>query len=189
MHRWPMVGIVLLACSEPAPRPSTRSDPSMLSDAADAGTGVAQPVVSQRPDGGPLNSVPPELLPRFALPRKAGTARSEVEGCAAHPETADLPATRTMPSPARVAVRSVVGGIIVTHSLPHACCLKGSVEARLDRNVATVREVLSGTPCRCMCESTLRTGMALDPGDYRLVLEMERAGRVETVDEETVTVR
>jgi hypothetical protein len=112
-----------------------------------------------------------------------------VEGCAAHPELADQPPTRALPPPAHLEVQPTAGGVRVVHQVPHACCLRASVTSEVTGTIASVRENLSGTPCRCMCASTLTTVLSLPPGTYQVDVELTVSGRTEAEPPQTVTVR
>jgi len=181
--------LLLVACSGgPGPRSPERSDGAAPADRSDAGIQAAATPSSADAGDRSMGPLAAELASRFKLPDEPGRAHSEVKGCAAHPEAADQPPTRAVLPPARLVVQPVRGGVLVTHDLPHACCLKGVIGTRVEGNVATVHEALTGTPCRCMCESTLRTGAALAPGRYRVVVELERGDRTDVVGEETVSV-
>ena len=47
----------------------------------------------------------------------------------------------------------------------------GVTTSAADR-IVTIRAVLSGTPCRCMCGSTLRTRLGLAAGAWTVVVEL-----------------
>lgn len=106
-------------------------------------------------------------------------AASEAEA-AAHPAP---PVTRS-PGPA-ARITAVPGGVAVEHPLTHACCLTGTVTTRLEGRTAVVSERLSGTACRCRCGSTIRSELALAPGSWTVVLELDEGSgpqRVASLD-------
>jgi hypothetical protein len=74
------------------------------------------------------------------------------------------------PSRVGVAVTTSGNNVHVVHDLRHACCLKAAVQTAVVGKVVRITETLSGSPCRCMCGSTLRTTVRLRPGDFRLEL-------------------
>ncbi|MHB8879865.1 MAG: hypothetical protein ACYC8T_39755, partial [Myxococcaceae bacterium] len=80
------------------------------------------------------------------------------------------------------------GGVILSHELSHACCLKASVTSTLEGAKLTVRETLSGSPCRCMCQSTVKTAVGLSPGHYTLTLVQDGQGPAVTVLERELDV-
>lgn len=120
-------------------------------------------------------------------PAEAGAFRSAVAGCAAHPR-ADQPATRAPPAPEKVEASALPTGLVLTHELPHACCLAAATAVAVEGRQVTVTETLSGTPCRCLCSSTLRTAVGLGQGTWAVeVRTVEPAGpRVAWTGEVTV---
>ena len=68
-------------------------------------------------------------------------------------------------------------GLSVTHVLSHACCLTARVEGKINDGIVEVTEYLDGQPCRCMCSSTIRFTMGLDPGRYTLRLTTSDRGK------------
>lgn len=132
------------------------------------------------------------LLP----PEKPGESRTELSGCLAGGGTeADgsryppPPVSRSAPVAPKVRINSLAKGVIISHDLDHACCLKADVTTRLEAGRLTVLEKLSGTPCRCMCASTIRTAVGLAPGRYTLAIQVdEGSGPPKTVAEQPFTV-
>lgn len=176
--------VVLFAIAFASP-PETRSTPApSKAKPADGATAAA--------DGGTASFAGSGLIAKTPLtpPSKPGTSRFEVEGCAAHPERAmDQPPARALPpTDTAVEVQPLRRGAVVVHELTHPCCLKANVTAHVEKKVARVRETLSGNPCRCMCSSTLRTALALTPGTYQLIVELERDKKVEKVHEQALSV-
>lgn len=80
-------------------------------------------------------------------------------------------------------------GLLVSHSIHHACCLKGDVETSVEGNRVTVRELLSGKPCRCICSSTLTTRIPLLPGEYSVDVVVETNGTAAEALTTPATVR
>ena len=74
-----------------------------------------------------------------------------------------------------VHVSTTSAGVVVSHKVRHACCLKGSVETSVEGNVVTVREQLTGNPCRCLCGSGIETNVPLAPGNYDVKVIVEAA--------------
>ena len=116
------------------------------------------------------------------LPPPAGQSRTAIEGCLASAGTEEegakfpqRPATRSAaPPPVTVGISGL--GVVVTHALSHACCLKAEVTHAIENGAVTVMEKLSGTPCRCMCSSTIRTAVGLAPGSYELAVQLQIGG-------------
>jgi hypothetical protein len=133
------------------------------------------------------------LVPASPLPPKEpGASRTAVTGCLATANEADA-ARFPAPAPTRdvappVTVTASAGGVVVTHELTHACCLKSEVTTRLSERQVVVREKLLGSPCRCMCASSLRTTVGLLPGSWTVSVELENAGEVRRVAELQVQV-
>lgn len=122
-----------------------------------------------------------------------GKSRTSVEGClAVEGEAAGSrfpapPRTRTAPrSP--VTIAPVPGGILVTHELAHACCLRSDVKTATKKRTVVVTERLHGSPCRCMCSSTLRTSVGLSPGRWTVNVEVDRGQGLQPVHSEAVAV-
>ena len=128
------------------------------------------------------------LLP----PATTGESRTEVSGCLANPSAGESARTRSAPAPApdtsQVRVSPMAQGVLVAHDLSHACCLSAQVESRLEGTKLVVIERLTGMPCRCRCNSTLRTAVGLEPGTYELLLQVEEGGRTKVADERNFTV-
>jgi hypothetical protein len=148
---------------------------------------VPSHVEPARPSGGlGLAGQAPALAP----PSTVGQSRAEVTGCAASTTEADAQrfevTTRGMPPPATI--RAVKGGALVVHPLDHACCLKLVSTTRLEGNTAFVRETLSGTACRCRCGSTVSTAIALAPGSWSVVVEVDDAKGLRRAAQEQVEV-
>lgn len=102
-----------------------------------------------------------------ALPRTVGEVAFAATGCAADGKTTS--ATRGIPqTPEHVEVTGIPSGVTVRHELSHACCLQARVETRLEGDTVTIDERLEGQPCRCVCESTVRSAIRLRPGPISL---------------------
>ena len=61
---------------------------------------------------------------------------------------------------------------VVTHPFAHACCLKAKSSTRVTGTTVDIVEQLTGSACRCMCESTIETTVGLKPGNYEVVLTL-----------------
>jgi hypothetical protein len=168
------------AAGAPSAQPST-SVPAP-SGPTGPGTGAALAAALQ-------GSTPDALTP----PTEAGASRSTVSGCLTAANESDAtrfpaPAVSRNPAPP-VTVTAVPGGALVVHELTHACCLRSQVKTSLSGSRAVVRETLTGSPCRCMCGSTLRTAVALPAGAWTVAVELETGGEVRLVAELPVAVR
>ena len=120
------------------------------------------------PSGGAVTGPAATVLQGLVLPPlEAGAFNSSVSGCAAEPKR-DEPATRSMPRPEKVDVTGVSTGVVLGHVLPHACCLTAATAVAVVGGKVTITETLSGTPCRCLCDSTLRTAVGLGKGSWSI---------------------
>jgi hypothetical protein len=129
------------------------------------------------------------LLP----PATPGDSRVAITGCLAEADEAGgarhpVAVTRSAPATPEVTVSALGNGLIVAHDLAHACCLKGEVEARVEGTTVRVIETLSGSPCRCMCHSTLKTAVALVPGDYTVEVVVKDGFGEKTVTSRSIRV-
>lgn len=122
------------------------------------------------------------------MPR-AGKSKSEITGCLKGGRESASSRTRGSRRINSVDVKAVAGGIRVSHNLTHACCLKGKVKTTVRARTVTIRETLSGTPCRCMCASTILTRVGLKPGDWTVNVLLARGGRVEKVHKGRIKVK
>jgi len=125
-----------------------------------------------------------------------GEGRTRIEGCLSAPQSGEAAATkfpaaaqtRGAPGPA-VKVRPAGRGVTVVHDLDHACCLTAEVDTKVAGTTVEIVEKLSGSPCRCLCHSTLSTAIGLAPGDYELVVILQQLGGSRTeVHREKVSV-
>lgn len=137
MRRALFVVLALAACTHHEPKPDPEKPPEN------------QPLL-----GG-------VLLP----PAEAGGFRTAVAGCAATPEK-EPEATRSALPDESVVATAVATGVVLTHEVPHACCLKPKTTVEVVGDKVTVTDTLEGTPCRCRCSSTLRTAVGLAKGSY-----------------------
>lgn len=164
------LALVAVAC--------TRSGPT-------APDGSASPVAEVPPAG----SAPAEGTVS-ELPSAVNASRSSVAGCLASPgRTEQGGRSRAMqPESANpeLSVTPVAGGVRVAHDLSHACCLESKVETRVEAGVVTVSESLYGTPCRCMCSSTISTSVRLEPGEYTLRVVVDQQGQQKTSEQKLV---
>jgi hypothetical protein len=123
---------------------------------------------------------------------RAGRARWEASGCLAAKGEAPSRAFEVQPGralPEPPSVQAAPGGARVRHALTHACCLSGAVQAVRVRGTWEVRETLSGTPCRCVCSSTLETFVSLPRGKQRVRVVVLRGEERTVAGEFTVEVR
>jgi hypothetical protein len=137
----------------------------------------------------PTEAAPVAVAPRPAShlagmilpPSEIGAFRSHVAGCAAAPggtAVADAAPARDLPAPEAVDAAGVATGLIVTHGVPHACCLTAKTTVRVDGTRVTIVDALEGAACRCRCRSTVRTAVGLGPGTYDVAVETSEAGGV-----------
>lgn len=114
------------------------------------------------------------------MPPEEGKSRFQAEGCAAKPDEAEKNANTRggMPTAAddKVTPSATGTGIIVSHDLAHACCLKADSAIDIQGSSVTITETLSGTACRCMCSSTLKTAVGLKKGTWQVSLKTVEGG-------------
>lgn len=138
-------------------------------------------------------AIPAPPRPPVGQQLSPGVSHTTVEGCLAVQGESEAtrfpspPVTRSGPPPP-VTVAAVPGGLLITHQLAHACCLQSKVSTRIEQRNVVVLETLSGTPCRCMCSSTLRTSAGLAPGRWNVAVDLDTGRRVERVFTGTVVV-
>src|ERR1700682_4511381 len=104
--------------------------PALLALACATGAAPPAPRAPPQTDGGALVDLSGSGLTG---------ARTKVEGCAAHPELADRPPTRTALPPAQVEVQPSPEGVRVVHRLPPACCLRAAITTEVAPPAAFVR--------------------------------------------------
>ncbi len=108
-------------------------------------------------------------------------ARTTMTGCLAGggSRSADAPSRASpalVPAPVGVSVFATPTGIEIRHALSHACCLKGAVAVARRSRAITMTERLTGTACRCLCQSEITSAVALAPGRYHLVVRTAQKG-------------
>ncbi len=121
-----------------------------------------------KPDPKPTDGEPEKkpLMGGLLLPpSEVGAHRSTVDGCAATPDK-EPPATRSAPPDESVVASATGGGLVLTHEVPHACCLKATTAVEVIGDRVVVTDTLEGTACRCRCSSTIKTAVGLKPGTY-----------------------
>jgi hypothetical protein len=108
---------------------------------------------------------------------QVGRSSTTIEGCLNRDKSSSRRSKPPVSPQAGAEVRPIPGGVVVTHNLIHACCLQAEVTSSIEREVATVREHLTGEACKCDCASTLETALGLTPGDWivRLLLDTPSA--------------
>ena len=131
----------------------------------------------------PVAAALPTTAPLFP-PATPGASRTELEGCLAAgagdaTDGARFPAraaSRGGASDPEVTISKTGTGVVVTHALGHACCLKASVAASVEAGALSIDETLSGDPCRCECRSSIRTAVGLAPGKYTVSVRLHDPG-------------
>jgi hypothetical protein len=138
---------------------------------------------------------------KFVLPPPTpGMSVSKITGCLTTTTPSEADATRfpaPMPSGTRgggttrtpIQIVSTAGGIVVDHELSHACCLRGAIDASVDGKDVLITEKLTGTACRCQCGSMLKTAVGLQPGEYKIRVEIDENGSRRIAWEGVTTVR
>lgn len=169
----------LLSCANASTPPSQRSTTPV----------PPAPPAEVKTQAAPREPAPPVLI---QVPTTVGAANTTIEGCLAAATEADAqrfpPKPPTRSSLPVVTIAKVPGGLAITHRLMHACCLKGNVSTNVSGNSVIVSERLSGSPCRCMCTSALRTVVGLPPGAWRVSVDLDDRGRTQRVFSEAVSL-
>jgi len=139
---------------------------------------------------GPLDR-PAQPLVHVLLPPAPGTSRSVYEGCVGEAASSESRSAPVAPGDEKdgVAVTGIIGGLLVSHELTHGCCLKAEVTTEIVGASVVVKETLSGTPCRCMCRSTLKTAVGLAAGEYDVAVHLDGRARPEVVFQGRTQVR
>lgn len=194
MSRAVLLGALALAvaCAQDRPvRVSTAQSKTLGSDTACA-------VGDGQPPGLPADGLEPAATPVRPVfqskpllpPQRPGESVSEMTGCLA-PESRTEGGGARSPAAGHSVVRlnPIFEGMIVTHELDHACCLRAEISTAVEGAQLRVMEILSGTPCRCRCASTIRTAVGLAPGTYTVwVAVQEPDGRLTVAHTGEVTL-
>lgn len=121
----------------------------------------------------------------------AGGEHTQITGCLAHASTAQSP-TRSLGSTGTNAetwrVTALGTNVVVTHTLQHACCLQGYATATVSAGTITIEELLTGQPCRCLCESTIQTRVPVPAGEYDVQSVTVTNGQRRIVHAQRITV-
>ncbi|MDJ0761831.1 MAG: hypothetical protein QNJ97_02485 [Myxococcota bacterium] len=113
-------------------------------------------------------------------------------GCLADPEKKDSTAkgAQVRRGGDKVTVAKGKSGITVSHYLNHLCCLEASVKSAVTGTNITVEEQLSGTPCKCMCSSTIKTSVPLPlpmaNKTYKVTVTLDDQGNKKIVHEQEI---
>lgn len=117
---------------------------------------------------------------------------SSVSGCLAEAEgeRSDVGAARgARVAPTGLDVTAHSWGLVVNHSLQHNCCFTAKLDTTVEKNHITINEVLTGSICRCVCESNLLTRVQLSPGEYTIDVVVETNGKTAAPLSASATVR
>lgn len=181
--------VISACCTARAPAPEASGAAGGAADAPAANGALGSGGLGTRSGAfGPIG-VRGVLLP----PSTPGESRWDVAGCAAEAAGGEeatkayavAPTRAPLADPVRIGQTGT--GIVVHHDVDHACCLAADVTAAVEGSAVRVRETLSGTPCRCVCRSSLRTAIGLAPGSYELTVEVDRSGVVTEAFRQTIT--
>jgi hypothetical protein len=179
MRRWASVAVLLFGCAKQPPSGTTEVQPSggapVVAVPATTLAGLESPkhTATAASVAQPAGSGGGAVAPNDAVVTKLGEWQTEVEGCLAL-KGAEPPVTRSAVRAAdEVRVESAGGYVRVAHHLSHACCLNS--ETRVERAAGVVRltERLTGSPCRCQCNSTIKTRFRLEASDRELSVRLE----------------
>ena len=197
--------LVLAVGCRASTRDTTEADPAPATPPATSAAEDPEPA-AEDPEPAPVKPAPVQgavgvqraLIP----PAVEGQNVSRIEGCLAQGAGDDgdgvrfpvLTPTRGGDAKAKATRVSTTGtGVLITHELSHACCLKAKVHSVVERTYSRyqtvhVSVVLSGEPCRCMCSSTVQAAVGLQPDTYILAVEVADGESLETVHQSQITV-
>ena len=118
----------------------------------------------------------PSALAGMSAGENAGS--STFQGCLSKPVAAQNNPTRTnrTAAPDSFRVTPLDNGAIISHAFAHACCLSATTETTVAASTITIEERLVGTPCRCVCDSTIQTRVNVPAGDYEVRLVVSTNG-------------
>ena len=68
--------------------------------------------------------------------------------------------------------------MVLSHEVGHACCLSAATAVQIAGTTVTITETLSGTQCRCLCSSNLRTAVGLSPGTWSVEVKTVSPGKI-----------
>src|SRR5690606_25082362 len=129
----------------------------------------AWPTALTTPTSGSEPSPPTNLEPNE---HGSNDEYTRITGCLAQAPTTLAPTRSLTPSGAESGetwrATTLGSSVVVTHTLRHACCLRGQATATLSEATITIEERLTGQPCRCVCESTIQTRLPVKPGEYEV---------------------
>lgn len=174
MRLSPILAAALLAaaCSSAQPKPDPAPAPAPAAEAA----------------------VAPAPQDKYAATPATGQARVTLEGClsaAPSEEEGARHVTRAVRGAAAPEVVVSIGGlgVIVAHEIEHACCLSARVETAVEGGELRLTEKLEGKACRCRCSSTIKTEVGLEPGDYTLVLALDKGQGPQEIHRQPVAIQ
>ena len=183
LRLWAAVPALLLGCAKQPPSGTTEVQPSggapVAAVAPAAPSEFAERAAPAASVAEPASSEGGATAAGDAVVAKLGEWQTEVEGCLAL-KGAEPAATRSAVRAAdEVRVESAKGYVRVAHHLSHACCLNSETRVEREAGVVRLTERLTGTPCRCQCESTIKTRFRLQASDRELSVQLEdkRAAR------------
>ena len=131
----------------------------------------------------------PGALAALAATKPGGS--STFEGClslAADKQPTQATRSSKSETPPTWRVTALGTGALVTHTLGHACCLTGTTDTVVDKQMVTVNEHLSGNACRCTCSSTIQTRINLAAGEYQVNLVLHTNGKSTPVGSQPLKV-
>jgi hypothetical protein len=176
----PVVTTAALSRNDPAPGNTSYAGltaPSAVSAQVDV---TASAILTQESSGFPPSSA------------NESAGSSTIRGCLSKPAALQNNPSRSTARPSDTQgfkVTPLGNGALVTHDFTHACCLSATIDTVVDGNTITVREHLVGTPCRCVCESTIQTRLNVPPGDYDVRLVTDTNGVQAQIGSKSLAVK
>jgi len=176
---------------DPVPGPVVTA-PDQADGSATTGTEeTSSSASSGDEDGGGSVPVAEEKVEGSTTGARKVRVRSSVSGCLSQSRGQEQPEapSRARGAPDRFVVTGQKGNVAVEQSFSHACCLESRTSATLEGSTVVVTTELMGTPCRCMCASTIRSAVSLPPGTYTVRIVHRQGENVRERHVERATVR
>lgn len=155
----------------------------------------AKATTTDNPVKPPVNQntkIAPMAIGAEGLTVKKPVSRTSYSGCllAEHQKAKGIKTSKALskPGPEKVVVKSAGrSGMQVIHQFNHPCCLKANVQTTVSPNKrVAVIETLSGTACKCICNSTIKTVIGVESGAYDVLIRQIDRGVRKKIHEQKI---